>query len=123
MEKLVIGCVVLLVLLGIGGIAGSWFVYHKVSSTMNGFAELRRVPDIERSVRTRAAYVPPASGEPSEAQLQRLLKVQARSRSASVPTRRASNTITTTTCGTTTARRPPICPRSQVRMATSPRGT
>jgi hypothetical protein len=77
MKKLAIGCAVLLVLLGGAGIAGSWFVYHKVRSTVSGFAELRRVPELERSVRNKATYVPPASGEPSEAQLRQLLQVQA----------------------------------------------
>ncbi|HEX5386632.1 MAG TPA: hypothetical protein VFW66_08045 [Gemmatimonadales bacterium] len=77
MKKVAIGCVVLLVLLGAGGVAGSYFVYHKVSSTVSGFAELRRIPELERSVRNQATYVPPASGEPSEAQLQQLLQVQA----------------------------------------------
>ena len=39
--------------------------------------ELDRVPEIERGVRTRSAYVPPASNEITTSQVEKLVKVQA----------------------------------------------
>jgi hypothetical protein len=76
MKKLAIGCVVLL-LLGIAGAAGaSYFAFHRATSAFAAFAELGTLPEIEQSVRNRAPYTPPASGEPSRAQLEGLLSVQ-----------------------------------------------
>jgi hypothetical protein len=76
MKKLAIGCGVLL-LVGLVGAAGaSYYLYHKVSSAVAGFAELGSLPEIERSVRKQGPYTPPASGEPSPAQVERLLAVQ-----------------------------------------------
>lgn len=76
MKKLAIGCGILAILLVVGGAVGSYMVYHKVRSAVGGFAELRKVPELERSVRNRSPYVPPASGEVSSAQLQRVLEIQ-----------------------------------------------
>jgi hypothetical protein len=78
MKKLAIGCAVLFVILVAGGAGASYFVYRKVSSTVSGFAELRKVPELERAVRNRSAFTPPASGEISRDQLQRYLAVQQR---------------------------------------------
>ena len=76
MKKLAIGCAVLLVI-GMVGVAGaSWVAYRKVSSTFAGFAELGSLPELERSIREQRRFSPPASGEPSRAQVQRLLEVQ-----------------------------------------------
>jgi hypothetical protein len=76
MKKLAMGCAVLLVVAIIGASAVSYIAYHKVSSTFAGFAELGSLPDLERSVRKQGPYTPPASGEPSPAQIQRLMEVQ-----------------------------------------------
>lgn len=76
MKKLAIGCGVLLVVLMVCGAVGGYFLYHKVSSTIAGFAELRKVPEIERSVRNQAPYQPPSNGELSATQLKRYLAVQ-----------------------------------------------
>jgi hypothetical protein len=75
-KKLLIGCAILALVLVVGGAVGSYMVYHKVSSTVKGFTELGTVPALERSVRNRAPYVPPPSGEVSQPQLQRFLRVQ-----------------------------------------------
>ncbi len=76
MKKLVIGCGVLLAL-GLAGAAGaSYLAYRKVSSAVAGFAELGSLSELERSVRKQGPYTPPASGEPSRAQVERLLEVQ-----------------------------------------------
>lgn len=76
MKKLAIGCAVLLAL-GVVGVAGaSWIAYRKVSSTVAGFSELGSLPELERSVRNQRPFTPPPSGEPSRAQVERLLEVQ-----------------------------------------------
>ena len=76
MSKLAIGCVGLLAV-GVAGAAGaSYFAYHKVTSAVAPVAELGSLGEIERSVRKQGPYTPPASGEPSRAQVERLLEVQ-----------------------------------------------
>ena len=76
MKKLAISCGILAILLVVGGAVGSYLVYHRVRSAIGGFAELGRVPELERSIRNRSPYVPPPSGEVSSAQLQRVLEIQ-----------------------------------------------
>ena len=76
MKKLVIGCGVLLAL-GIAGAAGaSYFAYRKVTAAVAPISGLASLPEIERSIRKQGPYTPPASGEPSPAQIERLLEVQ-----------------------------------------------
>ncbi|HET6577198.1 MAG TPA: hypothetical protein VFG66_02690 [Gemmatimonadales bacterium] len=76
MKKLAIGCAVLLGLGIAGGATASYLTYRKVTSAFAGFAELGTLPDLERSVRKRGPYTPPASGEPSRAQIEGVLVVQ-----------------------------------------------
>src|SRR5919206_2262118 len=76
MKKLAMGCAVLLALGLAGASAASYYVYHKVRSAYAGFAKLGSLPELERSVRKQGPYTPPASGEPSQAQVARLLEVQ-----------------------------------------------
>ena len=76
MKKILIGCLVLLCLVGVGAAVASYMVYRKVSSTMAGFAELGSIPALERSVRNQSPFVPPASGELTERQVSRLVQVQ-----------------------------------------------
>jgi len=76
MSKLVIGCVGLLAVGVVGAAGASYFAYQKVTSTFAGFAELGSVPEFERSIRKQGPYAAPASGEPSRAQVERLLEVQ-----------------------------------------------
>jgi len=76
MKKLAIGCVVLLALGVVGAGGASYFAYRKVSSAFAGFAELGSLPELERSVRNQRPFAPPPSGEPSQAQVARLLEIQ-----------------------------------------------
>jgi hypothetical protein len=76
MKKLAIGCAVLLVLGMVGAGGASYVAYRKVSSAFAGFAELGSLPALERSVRNQRAFEPPASGEPSGEQIERLLQIQ-----------------------------------------------
>jgi hypothetical protein len=76
MSKLAIGCAGLLVV-GVAGAAGaSYFAYHKVAAAVAPVAALGSLDEIERSVRSQGPYTPPASGEPSRVQVERLLEVQ-----------------------------------------------
>jgi hypothetical protein len=77
MKKLVLGCGIVLVLLAVVGAGVGYYVYRQVSSTVAQFAELGQVPEIERGVRNRSAFTPPASGELTQDQLERLVLVQA----------------------------------------------
>ena len=75
MSKLAIGCVGILAV-GVAGAAGaSYYAYQKVTSVVAPVAQLGSLGEIERSVR-RGPYTPPASGEPSRAQVERLVAVQ-----------------------------------------------
>ena len=76
MKKLMIGCAVLLALGTAGAAGASYFAYRKVTSAFAGFAELGSIPELERSIRKQAPYAPPPSGEPSRAQVERLLEIQ-----------------------------------------------
>jgi hypothetical protein len=66
---------VMVVLAVIAGIA-SFMAYRMISSTVSEFAELGRVPDLERSVRNQSAFAPPAAGELSPSQVARFVTVQ-----------------------------------------------
>jgi hypothetical protein len=76
MKKLLIGCLVLAVVLAVTAGAASYYLYRKVDSTISGFKELGTVPELERSVRNKTPFTPPASGELTGAQLERYLAVQ-----------------------------------------------
>ena len=76
MKKLLIGCLVLAVVLAVTAGAASYYLYRKVDSTISGFKELGTVPELERSVRNKTPFTPPASGELTGAQLDRYLAVQ-----------------------------------------------
>jgi hypothetical protein len=80
LKKLATGCVVLLVL-GIAGIAAVPYVLSRISGTVTaaaeGFvAELSSLPELERAVQRQGPYTPPPSGEPNREQVERLVKVQ-----------------------------------------------
>jgi hypothetical protein len=76
MKKLAIGCGVVLVLVGIAVAGLGYYAYRRVQSTVAQFAELGQIPDIERGVRVRAPYVPPATEELTASQVERLVRVQ-----------------------------------------------
>ena len=76
MKKLAIGCGIVLLLMGIAAAGVTYYVYNRVSSTLTQFAELGQVSDLERGVRNRAPFVPPATEELTDDQIEKLLKVQ-----------------------------------------------
>jgi len=75
-KKLAIGCGLALLVTGIAATIVGYYVFRQVSSTVTQFAELAQVPDIERSIRNREPFVPPASDLLSDSQIEKLVQVQ-----------------------------------------------
>jgi hypothetical protein len=80
MKKLAIGCAVVLVLFGIAAAGVTYYIYRQARSMVAQFAELSQVPEIERSVKVRGTFTPPSSGELTQNQLDKLLRIQTRVR-------------------------------------------
>jgi hypothetical protein len=76
MKKLAIGCLVVLVLGGVAAAGVAYYLYRQVRSTYTQFAELGKVPEIERGVRAQGTFEPPASEELTDAQVEKLVRVQ-----------------------------------------------
>jgi hypothetical protein len=76
MNKVAIGCVGFLAVGVAGGAGASYYAYHKVSAAVAPVTALASLGDIERSIRKQGPHTPPASGEPTTAQVDRLLAVQ-----------------------------------------------
>jgi hypothetical protein len=76
-KKLAIGCGVVLLVTGIAASIAAYYVYRQVSTTFTQFAELAQVPDLERDVRNREPFIPPPSEILSDAQIEKLVGVQA----------------------------------------------
>ena len=77
MKKLALGCGIVMLVVGIAAAGLAYYVFRQVSSTVTQFADLGSVPDLERNVRKRDPFVPPASGELSDSQIEKLVQVQA----------------------------------------------
>lgn len=80
MKKLALGCGIVLLLCGIAAASVAYYVYRQVSPMLTQFAEFSQVPEIERAIRNRVAFTPPATGELTEQQVERLVRVQSRIR-------------------------------------------
>ena len=76
MKKLAIGCGIALLVTGIAAAGVTYFLYRQVASTFSQFAELAKVPELEREIRNRASFTPPSTEELTEAQVEKLLQVQ-----------------------------------------------
>jgi hypothetical protein len=80
MKKLLVGCLVILVLGAIVLAVGSYFLYRAASpliedarSYLQGMSQL---DELERQLTNRSPYAPPSSGELTETQVQRFVRVQ-----------------------------------------------
>jgi hypothetical protein len=76
MKKLAIGCIGVLLLLGLVAAGVAYYTYRQLRSTIVQFAELGEIADIERRVRVQDAFAPPTSEELSREQIERLVRVQ-----------------------------------------------
>ena len=75
-KKIAIGCGLAVLLTGIAAAGLAYYTYRQVSSTFSQFAVLNETPEVEQSVRNRETYVPPPSQELTDAQVEKLVKVQ-----------------------------------------------
>jgi hypothetical protein len=79
-KKVVVGCLVLLVVVGVGAATATWYasryVYQQVRTTYDQFAQFQKVPALEREVQNQEAFAAPASDELTESQVKRLVQVQ-----------------------------------------------
>jgi hypothetical protein len=80
MKKLAIGCLAIALLAGAATAGVVYYGYLKVRSAVSQFAELGRVPEIERGIRVKTPFTPPPSGELTADQVERLVHVQTRVR-------------------------------------------
>lgn len=80
MKKLAIGCFAVVVLLAIAAAVGSFYIYRQVRGTVAQFSELSSVPELERGVRNKQSFTPPSTGQLTEPQVERLVRVQGRVR-------------------------------------------
>jgi hypothetical protein len=80
MKKLAIGCGVVILVFGVIAVGVGYYGFLKVRSTLTQFAELGKLPEIEREVRVKGPFTPPASGELTASQVDRFMLVQKRIR-------------------------------------------
>ena len=80
MKKLLVGCLIVLILGAIVVGVGSYFLYRAASpliedarSYVEGMSQLS---ELDRRLENRTAYTPPPSGELSDVQVQRFVRVQ-----------------------------------------------
>jgi len=76
MKKLAIGCAIVLVVVTAGIVGVGYYGYMKVKSTVSQFAELGQVVDIDKSVKIKTPFASPTSGELTQSQVDRLLRIQ-----------------------------------------------
>jgi hypothetical protein len=76
MKKLAVGCGIVLLVVGLAGAGAAYYLYRQVSSTVAQFAELGQIPDLERNIRNRTPFTPPASEELTDSQIEKLVQVQ-----------------------------------------------
>jgi hypothetical protein len=77
MKKFAIGCLIVLALATVVGVgAGYYFVYRPLHHMAAGMMQFKEVPDIERQVQNKAPFTPPATGELTQRDVDRYMKVQ-----------------------------------------------
>jgi hypothetical protein len=77
MKKVAIGCLVVLVILLVGGgIAGYWAYARFVRPITQFAANVKQVGELEKEVTNRSEFVPPSNGELTAASVARFVRVQ-----------------------------------------------
>ena len=86
MKKLLFGCLVIVVLGGIVAAVGAYILYRAASPLIEDariyYQGMSQLSEIERQIENTSAYAPPASGELTEDQVQRFVRVQQHLRKA-----------------------------------------
>ena len=77
MKKFLIGCLALVVVLGIGGaIGGYYFVYRPIRAYAAEFAKLKEIPELNQQVRKTAAFIPAADNGLTSDGVERFIRAQ-----------------------------------------------
>jgi len=76
MKKLAIGCGIVVLLFGTAAAVASYYLYRQIGGAVSQLSELAQVPELERSVTNQQAFTPPASGDLTRDQVERLVRVQ-----------------------------------------------
>lgn len=80
MKKLLVGCLVILVLGAVVVTVGSYFLYRAASPLIQDARDyvqgMSELSELDRQIEKRSSYDPPASGELTETQVQRFVRVQ-----------------------------------------------
>ncbi len=78
MPKILVGCLVIVLLLVVGGAGTAWFMFIKPAADYaTEFTRMgQEFTELERSIRQTGPYQPPADGQMTEDQLERLLAAQ-----------------------------------------------
>jgi hypothetical protein len=76
MKKLAIGCGVVILLVGVAGAVASYYLYRQIGGAVAQLSEFAQVPDLERGVTNQQTFTPPASGDLTREQVERLVRVQ-----------------------------------------------
>jgi hypothetical protein len=77
MKKLAIGCGIVVLVGGIAVVGVAYYGYMKVKATVQQFAQLGQIGEIERGIRVKEAFAAPASSELTEKQVSQLMQVMA----------------------------------------------
>jgi hypothetical protein len=80
MKKLLIAVVIVIAVVGVAAVGAGYYVYRQLRSAVSQFAEFGQIAEIERAVRAPSGFVPPASEELTESQVDRFMRVQAQVR-------------------------------------------
>jgi hypothetical protein len=76
-KKLVLGCGLSLVILGVGAsVAAYYFVYRPARMFVTSLTDLGSMPELERALTNTAPYTPPAAATLTAAQVQRFMEAQ-----------------------------------------------
>lgn len=77
MKKVLLGCGILVGVLGIGGLVGAYFLLWKPAKSMvSEFAKLREIPNLNRQVQKTAAFTPPADNALTNESVDRFMRTQ-----------------------------------------------
>lgn len=80
MKKLAIGCGIAALVIGAVVVGAGYYIYGKARATYTQLAQLGQVHDIERGVKVQTPFIVPASGELTQAQVDKMMKVTSRVR-------------------------------------------
>src|SRR6188508_3116938 len=77
MKKILLGCGVLVLMLGIGGAVGAYyFLWRPAKAYVVEFAKLQEIPQLNRQVRNTAPFTPPPDNALTNDAVERFVQTQ-----------------------------------------------